>query len=79
MSIMNLNKIAETEAQPVFRLQGIPYYPHHSDKHRWVGPGPMALRKVYTTAELLDANAELVTRQLWKRSWTDEVQGWKRI
>ena len=79
MSMMKLNEPAETFAQPVFKVQGIPYYPHHSDKHRWVGPGPIALRKVYTTAELAESNAELVTRQLWKRSWTDDVQGWKRI
>jgi hypothetical protein len=84
MSIMNLNKPAETETQPVFRLHGIPYYPKHLNakgqgRHKWVGPGREHERKEYTTTELTELGAELVTRQLWKRSWTDEVQGWINI
>jgi hypothetical protein len=79
MSIMNLNKPAETETQPVFRLYGMPYLPHYSFKHKWVGPGHWTKRAEYTTTELTELGAELVTRQLWKRFWTDEVQGWKRI
>jgi len=81
---MNLNKPAETETQPVFRLHGIPYYPKHLNakgqgRHKWVGPGREHERKEYTTTELTELGAELVTRQLWKRSWTDEVQGWINI
>jgi hypothetical protein len=84
MSIMDLNKPAETVAQPVFRLHGIPYYPKHLNakgegRHKWVGPGREHERKEYTTTELTELGAELVTRQLWKRSWTDEVQGWINI
>ena len=84
MNMMNLNKPAETETQPVFRLHGIPYYPKHLNakgqgRHKWVGPGREHERKEYTTTELTELGAELVTRQLWKRSWTDEVQGWINI
>ena len=77
MSIMNLNKPAETETQPVFILRGVPYLPHYSKSHKWVGPGREHERKEYTTTELAEAHARLTTRQLWKRYWTDEVKGWK--
>ena len=74
---MNLNKFAETETQPVFILHGMTFLPHYSDKHKWVGPGHWKVRTEYTTAELAEAHARLTTMQLWKRSWTDEVKGWK--
>ena len=77
MSMMNLNKPAETETQPIFVLHNIPLYPHYSDKHKWVGPGHWTKRKEYSTTELTEAHARLTTRQLWKRSWTNEVKGWK--
>ena len=82
MSMMNLNKPAETETQPVFILRGVPYYPKHLNtkgegRHKWVGPGRERERKEYSTAELIEVGARLTTMQLWKRSWTDEVKGWK--
>ena len=77
MSLMNLNKAADTETQPVFILRGVPYYPHYVDPHKWVGPGHWTKRKEYTTTELAEAHARLTTMQLWKRSWTNEVKGWK--
>ena len=77
MSMMNLNKPAETETQPIFVLHNFPYYPHYSDKHKWVGPGHWTKRKEYTTTELAALGARLTTMQLWKRSWTNEVKGWK--
>ena len=77
MSMMNLNKPAETETQPVFVLHNIPYYPHYTEKHIWVGPGHWTKRQEYTTTELAEAYARLTTMQLWKRSWTNEVKGWK--
>jgi hypothetical protein len=79
MSLMDLNKPAETVAQPVFRLHGMPYLPHYSFKHTWVSPGREHECKKYTTTELTELGARLKTMQLWKRYWTDEVQGWKRI
>jgi hypothetical protein len=77
MSLMNLNKAAETETQPVFKLYNIPYYPHYSSKHKWVGPGHWTKRVEYTTTELVALGARLTTMQLWARSWTNEVKGWK--
>lgn len=82
MSLMNLNKPAETETQPVFILHNIPYYPKHLNakgqgRHKWVGPGREHERKEYSTVELIELGARLTTMQLWKRSWTDEVKGWK--
>ena len=77
MSMMNLNKPAETETQPVFILRGVPYLPHYSKSHKWVGPGREHERKEYTTTELAEAHARLTTMQLWKRSWTNEVKGWR--
>lgn len=79
MNMMTLNLKAETVTQPVFIFQNVPYYPHHADRHRWVGPGRMSERKAYSTSELVDANARLTTMQLWKRSWTSEVKGWKML
>jgi hypothetical protein len=74
--------MAERETQPVFYLHNIPYLPSHVDakgrgKHKWVGPGREKERKEYTTTELMEAKARLSTMQLWKRSWTHEVKGWK--
>ena len=79
MSMMNQNKIAETIAQPVFYLRGVPYLPDYGDKHRWVGPGTKHTRTVYKTMELVDAGARLSVMQLWTRSWTEEVKGWKAL
>jgi hypothetical protein len=79
MSLMDLNKPAETVAQPVFRLHGMPYLPHYSFKHTWVSPGREHECKKYTTTELTELGARLKTMQLWKRYWTDEVQGWKAL
>ena len=82
MSLMNLNKAAETETQPVFKLYNIPYYPKHLNakgegRHKWVGPGHWTKRVEYTTTEMVALGARLTTMQLWKRHWTDEVKGWK--
>ena len=82
MSLMNLNKPADTETQPIFILRGVPYYPKHLNakgegRHKWVGPGRERERKEYTTTELAALGARLTTMQLWKRSWTNEVKGWK--
>lgn len=77
MSIMNQNKRAETITQPMFILYGIPYIPHYVEKHRWVGPGREREATVYTTTQLIASGARLTTRQLWERSWTKEVKGWR--
>ena len=77
MSMMNLNKPAETETQPVFILHGVPYMPDYGKSHRWVGPGRDHQRKTYSTTEMVEVGARLTTMQLWKRFWTDEVKGWK--
>lgn len=77
MSILNQNKLAETITQPVFILYGIPYMPHYVEKHRWVSPGREREATVYTTTELIASGARLTTRQLWERSWTKEVKGWR--
>ena len=77
MSILNQNKLAETVTQPVFILYGIPYLPHYVDKHRWVGPGRKHERTEFKTADLLANGARLVTMDLWERSWTKEVKGWR--
>ena len=77
MSIMNLNKPAETETQPIFILRGVSYLPHYIKPHKWVGPGHWKKRVEYTTTELAALGARLTTMQLWKRSWTDELKGWK--
>ena len=79
MSIMKLNEISDIETQPVFYLHGVPYLPDYSEKHRWVGPGTKHTRTVYKTIELVDAGARLSVMQLWKRSWTEEVKGWKAL
>lgn len=82
MSLMHQNKLAEKETQPVFILHGVPYYPKHLNikgqgRHTWVGPGREHERKEYTTVQMFDMRARLTTMQLWKRSWTDEVNGWR--
>lgn len=79
MSIMDQNKLAETIAQPVFYLHGVPYLPDYSDKHRWVSPGNKNTRTVYKTTELIDAGARLSVMSLWARSWTEEVKGWRAL
>lgn len=69
------NKMAETVMQPVFEVDGIPFFPHFAEKHRWVGPGPLSERKVFTTRELVeDMKAQKKFEHLWPRSWTDEVK-----
>jgi len=77
MSLMNQNKPAETETQPIFILRGMTFLPHYSFKHTWVGPGHWTKRVEYTTTELAALGARLTTMQLWKRHWTNEVKGWK--
>lgn len=79
MSIMNQNKIAETQPQPIFYLHGVPYLPDYSEKHRWIGPGNKHTRTVYKTIELAEAGARLSVMSLWARSWTEEVKGWKSL
>jgi hypothetical protein len=77
MSIMNQNKLAETITQPVFVLYGIPYLPSYADKHRWIGPGRPRDRTEFTTTQLIASGARLTTANLWERSWTKEVKGWR--
>jgi hypothetical protein len=77
MSILKMNLPAETITQPIFILYGIPYMPSYVDKHRWIGPGREREAKVYTTVELLASGARLSTMDLWERSWTKEVKGWR--
>ena len=72
-----MNLPAETITQPIFILYGIPYMPSYVDKHRWVGPGREHEAKIYTTVELLASGARLSTMDLWERSWTKEVKGWR--
>lgn len=81
MKLMDLNKKAETVPQPIFYVHGIPYLPHYSSRHLWVGPGPLDKRKEYTTTELLEKGspARLSVMMLWKRSWTDDIKGWKML
>ena len=71
-----------TIPQPVFYLRGIPYLPMHMGDasggvHRWVSPGNETTRKIYSTTEMYEFGAKLETMMLWKRSWTEEVKGWK--
>ena len=71
-----------TVPQPIFYLKGVPYVPMHlgekgGGKHFWVGPGTMQTRKIYSTTELTEFGAKLEVTMLWKRSWTEEVKGWK--
>jgi hypothetical protein len=77
--MMKLNETSSTETQPVFYLRGVPHLPDYSEKHRWVSPGNKNTRTVYKTVELIDAGARLSVMQLWKRSWTEEVKGWKAL
>lgn len=68
--------------QPVFYLRGVPYLPMHRGDvgggvHRWVSPGNEFTRKIYSTTEMYEFGAKLDTMMLWKRSWTEEVKGWK--
>jgi len=77
-------------AQPVFRLNGIPYYPHFKDPC-WVQPG--AFIETYnsiaemmefkedksqrlTSGELIRMGADLIEEYLWDRSWTKGWQKW---
>lgn len=77
MSMMNQNKIADTQPQPVFYLNHMLLLPDYANKHRWVGPGRKKDRAEFTTATLLDAGAKLSVMPLWGRHWTDEIKGWK--
>jgi len=77
MSVMNLNKPAETVLQPVFYLKGIPHLPHYSTKHMWVGPGRNA--PSFSTTSLVEQKARLSVMSLWERYWTKEVKGWKAL
>ena len=77
-------------AQPVFRLNGVPYYPHFKDCC-WVQPGAFVqtyndMAKIMefqedkgrriTSGELIRMGADLVEEQLWDRSWTKGWQKW---
>jgi len=81
MKLMDLNKKAETVPQPIFYVDGIPYLPSYSSRHLWIGPGAPNKRKEYTTAELVAPGsiARLSVMMLWKRSWTDDIRGWKML
>lgn len=79
MSIMDLNKIAETVTQPVFRLDEALFLPHYRDAHMWVGPGNNLDKHVLHTDELVRLGARLSVMSLWRRSWTDMVQGWRDL
>ena len=79
MSLMNLNKAAETETQPVFIVRDMPFYPHYVTPHKWVGAGHWKDREEYNTTQMNDMRARLTTMQLWARSWTNEVKGWKAL
>lgn len=76
--------------QPVYVLNGMPYYPHYS-KPCWVPPG--AFVKVYnamakmmdykedktkhlSAAELVAAGATLLAQDMWNREWTNGWQEW---
>ena len=71
----------ELVPQPMFYLHGIPYLPSYNDKHKWVGPGTPDTRLEYTTTELLEPGsvARLSVKMLWRRSWTEEINGWKML
>lgn len=77
MSVMNLNKPAETVQQPVFYFRGILHVPHYSTKHMWVGPGRNA--PPLSTTSLIEQGARLSVMSLWERYWTKEVKGWKAL
>jgi hypothetical protein len=81
---------AETDLQPIFRLDGMVYYPHYVDPV-WVRPG--AFVKVYnqqrkinefkedktlrlSASELFARKALLDTEMLWPRLWTKGWQHW---
>jgi len=44
----------------------------------WVGPGSENKRLTYSTAELIE-KGKLGAMFLWKRSWTEDVQGWRML
>jgi len=83
-------QIMETVASPVFRLNGIDYLPHYR-KEVWVQPGMFIVShntrkklndytedksKHLTAAELFNMGAELISKPLWLRSWTEGWQTW---
>jgi len=85
-----LNPIMETEASPVFRLNGIYYVPHYSEPV-WVQPGAFIKSankikksddywedksKRLSATELFDRGATLLSQQLWPRPWTKNWERW---
>ena len=78
MKLMDLNEKAVRVKQPVFYLGGITYLPHYTQRHLWVGPGSENKRLTYSTAELTE-KGNLGAMFLWKRSWTEDIQGWKML
>jgi hypothetical protein len=87
---MRHGPMEERDAQPVFRLNDILYYPHFLEAC-WVQPGAFvqsynsmakimqykedAERRISAT-ELIRLGATLESHQLWKRSWTDGWENW---
>jgi len=80
----------ETVASPVFRLNGIDYLPHYREA-LWVQPNMFIVSynkirkandytedksKRLTAAELFNMGAELISKPLWLRSWTEGWQTW---
>ena len=78
MKLMDLNKKAETVLQPIFYLDGIPYLPHYTQGHLWVGPGGEDNRSTYSTTEISE-KGRLSVKELWKRSWTEDIKGWRML
>lgn len=76
MKLMDLNKKAEKVKQPVFYLDGIAYLPHYSQRHLWVGPGTEETRLTYSTTEM-NEKGRMGSMFLWKRSWTEDIWGWR--
>ena len=76
---MELNAKAVTVPQPVFYLNNIIFLPHYYDPHMWVGPGDNDHKQVFHTEDLAKLNARLSVAMLWRRWWTDEIQGWNML
>ena len=81
---------ATTDVQPIFRLNGMVYYPHYSDPV-WIRPGAFvstynAQRKLnefkedrtlrLSASELFARGAIVDTEMLWPRQWTNGWQHW---
>ena len=81
---------ATTDVQPIFRLNGMVYYPHYTDPV-WVQPGAfvktyneVAEREIYeedktmrvSASELFARGAVVDTDMLWPRQWLKGWQHW---